>query len=41
MYEKHDFVEIVKNLAGYLKIILLKHQNNYVECLNIFDNAAK
>jgi len=32
-----------KNLARYtdLKVILLDHQNNYVERLNVNDKAAK
>jgi len=31
IYGKNDFVEVSKDLAMDLKIILLDHQNNYVE----------
>jgi len=43
VHRKNGFVEISKNLAQYtdLKIILLNHQNNYVERLNINDKVAK
>jgi len=34
-------IEISKNLATDLKIILLDHQNNYVERLNVDDKVAK
>jgi len=39
---KEGFAEVSKNLTGDtdLKIILLDYQNNYVERLNIFYNAA-
>jgi len=40
MHEKHS-AEVSKNLDTDLKIILLDHQNDYVECLSIDDNAAK
>jgi len=29
---KNNFIEVFKNLDTNLKIILLAHQNNYVEC---------
>jgi len=35
------YLKIYADLDADLKIILLDHQNNYVDCLNIFDNAAK
>jgi len=40
---KNDFTKVSKNLVGYidLKIILLNHQNNDVERLNIFDDVTK
>jgi len=42
IHGKSGFADVSKNLTRYsLKIILLDHQNNYVERLNIFDNAAK
>jgi len=37
---KNGFAEVLKNLDTELKIIL-KHQNNYAERLNVNDNAAK
>jgi len=33
LHEKNNFVEV--------KIILLDHQNNYVECLNVNNNTTK
>jgi len=40
--EKNDFAERFKILLDtYLKIILLDHQNNFVEILKIMSNAAK
>jgi len=41
--EKNNFAEIFKNLTKItdLKIILLKHQNNYVEILSIMSNTTK
>jgi len=37
----HNFAEISKNLAIDLKIISLDCHNNYMECLNVDDDAAK
>jgi len=36
MSEKKDSTEISKNLVryGFVKIILMNYQNNYVKCLN-------
>ena len=36
--KKEFFAEILKNIIVDLKIILLYHENSYVECLN---NVAK
>ena len=41
VHGKNDFAEVPTNLNTNLKIILLGHQNNYVERLNVCDNAAK
>jgi len=41
VHGKNNFVEVFKNLATNLKIILLDHQNNYVRYLSVDDNAAK
>jgi len=42
IHGKNGFADVSKNLARYsLEIILLDHQNNYVEYFNIFDNAEK
>jgi len=43
VHGKNDFVETFKNLTRYidLKIILLDHQNNYIERLNADNKAAK
>jgi len=40
---KNRFAEVSKSLAldTDLKIILLDHQNNYVERLSVDDNSAK
>jgi len=40
---KRSFAEVFKYLARCrsLEIILFDHQNNYVERLNVHDNAAK
>jgi len=40
LHGKNSFAEVFKNLDTNLKIIL-DHQNNYVKCINIDDNAAK
>jgi len=40
-YTKNDFAKLSKNLAKDLKIILLDHQNNYVENLSVDDYAVK
>jgi len=42
IHDKNDFAEGSKILLGTdLKIILLNHQNNFVETLKIMSNAAK
>jgi len=42
LHRKNDFVERSEILLGTdLKIILLDHQNNFVEILKIMSNAAK
>jgi len=42
IHGKNDFAEGSKILLGTdLKIILLNHQNNFVEILKIMSNAAK
>jgi len=42
MHEKNDFTEEYKILLDIdQKIILLEHQNNFVEILKIMSNAAK
>jgi len=37
--EKKDYN--FNNIVYFIEIILLGNQNNYVNCLNIDDNAAK
>jgi len=42
VHRKNDFAERSKTLLDTdLKIILLDHQNNFVETLKIMSNAAK
>jgi len=40
--KKRFYTDVFKNLARYIKIIiLLDHQNTYIKHLSVDDNAAK